>query len=102
MQVPLLDLSEQYRRLAEPIREEIEEILRTQNFILGPKVEEFECALADYCGAKHAVGVSSGTDALLDILMALELGPNDASGRIDQPGIGVTSAAPEKIGDRIG
>lgn len=78
MQVPLLDLSEQYRRLAGPIRDEIEEILRTQNFILGPKVEEFECALADYCGAKHAVGVSSGTDALLDILMALELGPNDA------------------------
>ena len=57
MQVPLLDLSEQYRRLAGPIREEIEEILRTQNFILGPKVEEFECALADYCGAKYAVGV---------------------------------------------
>ena len=78
MRVPLLDLSEQYRLLAEPIRRELDEILRTQSFILGPKVEEFERALADYCGARHAIGVSSGTDALLDILMALEIGPNDA------------------------
>jgi len=78
MQVPLLDLSEQYRTLAGPIEQELAEILGTQNFILGPKVEEFERALAAYCGAKHAIGVSSGTDALLDILMALELGPNDA------------------------
>ncbi|MGI8891236.1 MAG: DegT/DnrJ/EryC1/StrS family aminotransferase [Chthoniobacterales bacterium] len=78
MRVPLLDLSEQYRLLAEPIRHEIDEILRTQGFILGPKVEEFEQALAAYCGVRHAIGVSSGTDALLDILMALGLGPNDA------------------------
>jgi dTDP-4-amino-4,6-dideoxygalactose transaminase len=78
MRVPLLDLSEQYRLLAEPIRSELEEILRTQSFILGPKVEEFERALAGYCGARHAIGVSSGTDALLAILMALGIGPNDA------------------------
>ncbi len=78
MRVPLLDLSEQYRVLAEPIRREFDEIIATQGFILGPKVEEFERALADYCGAKHAIGVSSGTDALLDILMALGIGPNDA------------------------
>ena len=78
MRVPLLDLSEQYRLLAEPIRSELEKILRTQSFILGPKVEEFERALASYCGARHAIGVSSGTDALLAILMALGIGPNDA------------------------
>ncbi len=78
MRVPLLDLSEQYRLLAEPIRQELDEILRTQSFILGPKVEEFERALAEYCGVRHAIGVSSGTDALLDILMAMEIGPNDA------------------------
>ncbi|HEY1582348.1 MAG TPA: DegT/DnrJ/EryC1/StrS family aminotransferase [Chthoniobacterales bacterium] len=78
MRVPLLDLSEQYRSLAAEIHRELDEILRTQSFILGPKVEEFERALARYCGAKHAVGVSSGTDALLDILMALGIGPNDA------------------------
>src|SRR5512132_472040 len=78
MRVPLLDLSEQYRFLAEPIRREFDEIVRTQRFILGPKVEEFEGALAASCRAKHAIGVSSGTDALLNILMALQIGPNDA------------------------
>ena len=78
MRVPLLDLSEQYRLLAEPIRREFDEIIRTQSFILGPKVEEFERALAEYCGARHAIGVSSGTDALLAILMALGIGPGDA------------------------
>ncbi|MEO8438595.1 MAG: DegT/DnrJ/EryC1/StrS family aminotransferase [Spartobacteria bacterium] len=78
MRVPLLDLSEQYRLLAEPIRQELDEILRRQSFILGPKVEEFEGALAQYCDVGHAIGVSSGTDALLAILMALGIGPNDA------------------------
>ncbi len=79
MRVPLLDLSEQYRVLAEPIRREFDEIIATQSFILGPKVEEFERALAQYCGAQHAIGVSSGTDALLAILMALGIGPGDAA-----------------------
>jgi len=78
MRVPLLDLSEQYLLLAEPIRQELDETLLTQNFILGPKVAEFERALADYCGARHAIGVSSGTDALLAVLMALDVGPGDA------------------------
>ena len=78
MRVPLLDLSEQYRVLAEPLRREFDEIIASQNFILGPKVEEFERALAQHCGAKHAIGVSSGTDALLAILMALGIGPGDA------------------------
>ncbi|MEO7168480.1 MAG: DegT/DnrJ/EryC1/StrS family aminotransferase [Spartobacteria bacterium] len=78
MRVPLLDLSEQYRELAEPIRREFDEIIRTQSFILGPKVEEFERALAAHCGSKHAIGVSSGTDALLAILMALGIGAGDA------------------------
>ena len=78
MRVPLLDLSEQYRVLAEPLRREFDEILAAQSFILGPKVEEFERALAQHCGAQHAIGVSSGTDALLAILMALGIGPGDA------------------------
>ena len=78
MRVPLLELSEQHRALAGPLRAEIDDILSTQNFILGPKVEAFEAAMAEYCGAKHAIGVSSGTDALLAMLMALEIGPGDS------------------------
>ena len=78
MRVPLLDLSEQYRTLAEPLRAELDEVLATQNFILGPKGEAFESAIAQYCGGGHAIGVSSGTDALLAVLMALEIGPGDA------------------------
>ena len=78
MRVPLLDLSAQHRALAEPLRAEIDQILGTQQFILGPKVEAFEAAICEYTGASHAVGVSSGTDALLAILMALEIGPGDA------------------------
>ncbi len=78
MRVPLLDLSEQYLSLAQPIRKEIEAVLASQNFILGPKVEAFEAAICRYCEAPHAIGVSSGTDALLAILMALEIGTEDA------------------------
>ena len=78
MRVPLLDLSAQYERLAESIGREFEEILRSQSFILGPKVEEFERALAEHCGVRHAIGVSSGTDAQLAIMMALGIGSGDA------------------------
>src|SRR5437763_2719672 len=78
MRVPLLDLSEQYTVLAEPIRAAVDEVLATQNFILGPKVEAFEKAIAEYCSSPHAIGVSSGTDALLAVFMAMGLGPGDA------------------------
>ena len=78
MRVPLLDLSQQYARLAEPIRVAVDQVLATQQFILGPKVEAFERAVAEYCGFPQAVGVSSGTDALLAIFMAMGLGPGDA------------------------
>jgi len=78
MRVPLLDLSQQYAALAEPIRAQIEEVLAIQHFILGPKVEAFEAAIARYCGSPHAIGVSSGTDALLAVFMAMNLGPGDA------------------------
>src|SRR4051794_34137993 len=78
MRVPLLDLSGQYAALAEPIKAAIDEVLASQNFILGPKVGEFEAAIARYCGSPHAIGVSSGTDALLAVFMAMGLGPGDA------------------------
>ena len=78
MRVPLLDLSEQYRPLSGSIRAELEEILSSQSFILGPKGEAFEEAIRSYCGSPNAIGVSSGTDALLALLMALEIGPGSA------------------------
>jgi dTDP-4-amino-4,6-dideoxygalactose transaminase len=78
MRVPLLDLSEQYHALAGPIRAEMDEVLASQNFILGPKLAAFEEAICRYCATSNAIGVSSGTDALLAVLMALGVGPGDA------------------------
>ncbi|MFL6529891.1 MAG: DegT/DnrJ/EryC1/StrS family aminotransferase [Chthoniobacterales bacterium] len=77
VQVPLLDLSHEYRSLREPIREAIDQVLATQQFILGPNVAALEREIAAYCGVPHAIGVSSGTDALLAIFMALGFGPGD-------------------------
>ena len=77
MKVPLLDLKSQYRTLKEEILEVTEEIFDSQYFILGPHVETLEKEIAEYCDTKHAVGVSSGTDALLISLMALGIGPGD-------------------------
>ncbi len=78
MHVPLLDLKLQFQSLRETILPEVNAIIESQHFILGEKVENFEKAVAEYTGAPHAVGVSSGTDALLLILMALDIGPGDA------------------------
>jgi len=78
MRVPLLDLGEQYRVLSKQIREAIDDVLESHRFILGPKVQAFEKAICAYCNAPHAIGVSSGTDALLAILMGLGIGRGDA------------------------
>ena len=78
MQVPLLDLKVQYQPLADEIRSAIERVCASQQFILGPAVSELEASVAAYCQCRHAVGVSSGTDALLLALMALGIGAGDA------------------------
>ena len=78
MQVPLLDLKPQYVALRDELRAAMDEVCDDQYFILGPRVEQFERDVADYCGAAGAVGVSSGTDALLLAMMALDIGPGDA------------------------
>ena len=73
--VPLLDLKAQYEPIREEIRAKVDEVMESQRFILGPEVEAFEKEMAAYCGTRHAVGVSSGSDAILVALMALGVGP---------------------------
>jgi dTDP-4-amino-4,6-dideoxygalactose transaminase len=77
MEVKLLDLQEQYFPLRSEIRRAIDEVCDAQALILGPHVEKFEKNLAAYCQTKHAIGVSSGTDALLCSLMALGIKTGD-------------------------
>jgi dTDP-4-amino-4,6-dideoxygalactose transaminase len=78
MQVPLLDLKPQYQPLAAEIQAAIEKVCAAQGFILGPAVKELESSIAAYSQCRFGIGVSSGTDALLLALMALEIGAGDA------------------------
>jgi dTDP-4-amino-4,6-dideoxygalactose transaminase len=75
--VPLLDLKAQYAALRDEIRPAVDRVLESQQCINGPEVAQMEREIARYCGAKHCVGVSSGTDALLLSLMALDVGAGD-------------------------
>ncbi len=75
--VPLLDLKQQYRSIKPEIDAAVQRVVESQNFILGAEVDVFEAAAAEYCSSRCAVGVSSGTDALLLALMALRVGPGD-------------------------
>jgi len=77
MNVPLLDLKQQYASIKSEIDSAIAEVLESQHFILGPKVEQCERAIAAYSSCVHAVGVSSGSDALLVCLMAEDIGAGD-------------------------
>ncbi len=77
MRVPLLDLKAQYATIKDEIREAVDRVLEGQQFIMGPEVAALERAVADYVGARHGVGMSSGTDALLAALMALGVGAGD-------------------------
>ncbi|MFC2095152.1 DegT/DnrJ/EryC1/StrS family aminotransferase [Candidatus Bipolaricaulota bacterium] len=78
MNVPVLDLVRQYKSISEEMDVAILEVVRSAKYVLGPYVKEFEEAAAEYCGCKHAIGVASGTDALLLSLKALDIGPGDA------------------------
>ena len=77
MKVPLLDLKEQYQSIKSAVMAVTEEVYNSQQFILGPKVKELEDKIAAYCQCRFAVGVSSGTDALLVSLMTADIGTGD-------------------------
>ncbi len=76
--IPFLDLQAQQARIAHALRPRLDAVLAHCQFVLGPEVAELEGRLAAYCGAKHCVGVSSGTDALQIAMMAEGIGPGDA------------------------
>jgi dTDP-4-amino-4,6-dideoxygalactose transaminase len=77
MKVPLLDLKAQYNSIKKDINETLIKVAESQYFILGPEVEKLEKSIGDYIQSKYTVGVSSGTDALLIALMAIDIKPGD-------------------------
>lgn len=77
VKVPLLDLKAQYAPIRDDVHKAVAEVLDSMAFIGGPYVQKLESELSGYVGAKHGIGVSSGTDALLVAMMALGIGPGD-------------------------
>src|SRR5438270_11915377 len=75
--IPFVDLKAQYATIKPEIREAIERVLDSQQFVLGPEVHAFEQEFAAYCQADHAVGVNTGTSALHLALLAAGIGPGD-------------------------
>lgn len=77
MQVPLLDLTAQYRGLADEMQTAVMAVIEEQRFILGPAVDELEARVSEMLGVPHAVGCANGTDAILLALRALDVKPGD-------------------------
>ncbi|NJM98319.1 MAG: DegT/DnrJ/EryC1/StrS family aminotransferase [Phormidesmis sp. RL_2_1] len=77
MQIPILDLKPQYWTIKAEIQAAINKVLDSGQFVLGPTVQQFETDVAQYLGVKHAIGVNSGTDALMISLRALGIGSGD-------------------------
>ena len=76
--IPFIDVAAQRRRLGRAIDDAVARVLAHCQFVNGPEVHAFESDLATFCGARHAIGCASGTDALLLVLMAWEVKPGDA------------------------
>ncbi|MEL7359044.1 MAG: DegT/DnrJ/EryC1/StrS family aminotransferase [Cyanobacteria bacterium J06560_6] len=77
IQIPILDLKPQYQAIKAEVQSAIDEVLESGQFILGARVKQFESDVADYLGVKHAIGVNSGTDALVIALRAIGVEPGD-------------------------
>ncbi len=77
MKVPLLDLVAQHKTIRDEMMEAVTRVFDSQQFVMGAGVEEFEHAVAEYLGVKHAIGCASGSDALLLALIALGVGEGD-------------------------
>jgi len=75
--IPLIDLKAQYKTIEREIKEAIDDVLESQHFILGATVKKFEDEIAAICGVKHAIGVASGSDAILLSLTALDIKNGD-------------------------
>jgi dTDP-4-amino-4,6-dideoxygalactose transaminase len=75
--IPIVDLRAQYDAIRDEVRQAMDEVVESQLFILGPAVKSLEVQMASYLGCSQAVGVASGSDALLLALMALGIGPGD-------------------------
>jgi dTDP-4-amino-4,6-dideoxygalactose transaminase len=78
IRIPIVDLRAQYATIRAEVRSAIDELAESQQFILGPAVAQFEAQMAKYLNCRQAIGVASGSDALLLALMALDIGPGDA------------------------
>ncbi|MDP9130386.1 MAG: aminotransferase class I/II-fold pyridoxal phosphate-dependent enzyme, partial [Candidatus Binatota bacterium] len=76
--IPIVDLRAQYAAIRDQVRSAVDAVAESQQFILGPAVNQFETEMAAFLGCQYAVGVASGSDALLLALMALGVGPGDA------------------------
>ncbi len=77
MKVPFFDLTTQFSLIEDEVKSALNEVFKTQQFIMGPQVEALERTIASYCGTRFAVGVASGSDALLLSLMCIDLRPGD-------------------------
>ena len=77
MKVPLLDLKAQLKTIEKEVKAAVSDVIDSTRYIMGSKVSELEAQIAEYAGVEYATGVSSGTDALLISLMALDVGPGD-------------------------
>ncbi|RQD67811.1 MAG: DegT/DnrJ/EryC1/StrS family aminotransferase [Desulfonatronovibrio sp. MSAO_Bac4] len=78
MNIPFIDLKSQYEIVKGQVQDNIDAVLKHGAYVMGPEIGELEKSLADYCGQKHALACSSGTDALLLALLSLEIKPGDA------------------------